>query len=53
MRQIRLDITRIKTGEVVRSVGPVPESRAERVLRGMLINLNRDEYFVKEVEVVK
>lgn len=51
MPQVRLDITEIKTGKVVRSVGPVPETRAERVLMFMLHNLNKDDYFIAEVKI--
>jgi hypothetical protein len=30
-------------------LGPMSEGRAERVLRGALINLDRDRYFVRSV----
>lgn len=40
-------VTRIGNGEVVHRVETSP-GRIDRVIGGMLINMNRDEYFVDE-----
>lgn len=44
-----VEIVNIKTDEVVKQMGPMPYRKAERVERGALINLNRDDYFVRTV----
>lgn len=45
-----VDITEIKTGEIVHSVNVTSkDDRAiEKIIRGMLINLNRDDFCVGE-----
>lgn len=47
-----VQIKSIETGEVVDQITkePVSQSSAERIQRGALINLNRDEYFVAIVD---
>lgn len=44
-----VEIVNVATSEVVKRMGPMSERKAERVERGALINLNRDEYFVRTV----
>lgn len=51
MGQVLLKIKDMETGEIVHTVGPVSEHKSERVLRGMLINLNRKKYCVVEEKV--
>lgn len=45
-----LEVVEIATGEVVKSVDVAGRDDwyVERVLRGMLTNLNREEFFVRE-----
>lgn len=45
-----LEITRAATGEVVESFNVTgdTERQVEHLLRGILINLNRDEFFVAD-----
>lgn len=45
-----VEIYNYHNGEVVETMGPMPESRAERVMNGALINLNHKEYSVRMVE---
>lgn len=47
-----LKITHKVTREVVKVIDVTcySEHKIEKILRGMLINLNRDEYFVDESE---
>jgi len=49
-----LYVRRLDTREIVHTVdvGNKSESQVERVLRGMLINMNTDEYFIDDDEVV-
>lgn len=37
-----------KTGEVVKSLGPMASTKADRVQRGMEINLNREDFRVTQ-----
>ncbi len=39
-------IKQISTGEVVETMGPMDEHRAERVTSGASINMNHEEYEV-------
>ena len=48
---IRLDVKEIATGKTVHSVGPMPRWKVEKVLRGMLIKMDTDRFFVDEREV--
>jgi hypothetical protein len=41
-----VDIIELETGEVVERMGPMGESHADRCERGVLINLNRDDFCV-------
>ena len=50
MRQIILKVKHISTGEIVKTLGPMSERKAEKVTMGLLINMNRDEYCVVEEE---
>lgn len=51
MKLILLKVKDIETGEIVHTVGPVAENRSDRVMIGMLTNMNRDKYCVIEEEV--
>jgi len=44
---------KVKTmdGEVVKDLGVMDERKAERVTRGLLINMDEDNFFVDEEEV--
>jgi len=50
--QFMVHIVRMSDGETVKEMGPMSESKAEKVHDGVLINLNTTEYFVaiKSVE---
>jgi len=50
---IRLTVKTFSDDEVVRDLGVMSESKAERVTRGLLINMNTDDYYVDEEEVVE
>jgi hypothetical protein len=40
-----------KTNESVKTMGPMTERKAERVERGLLINLDDENYYVQVVKV--
>ena len=44
-----VEVVRFDTMEVVKRLGPNPYRQAERVARGVEINLNHDEYFTRIV----
>lgn len=44
-----VEVRESATGECVKRLGPMHERKADKVERGMLINLNRDEYTVASV----
>lgn len=44
-----VEVVNARTAEVVKRMGPMDESKAERVERGVLINMNRDDYFTRIV----
>lgn len=44
-----VEIVRKSSGEVVNRMGPFTERVADRVERGVLINLNHDEYFTRVI----
>lgn len=45
----RVQIRRIGTDEVIKQSALFDEKKAERVERGMLINMNRDEFYTEIV----
>ena len=47
--QVWVRVVRTDTGEVVKELGPMSESRADRVERGLLINMDRDKYHTDQV----
>lgn len=49
--RVRVTVKEIKTGKVVRVVGTMRERKAERVERGLLRNINTEDYYV-DVEPV-
>ena len=51
MKQVMLKVRDMTTGEVVKTLGPIGEHKAEKVLMGMLRNMNTDRYCVDEEEV--
>lgn len=52
-RDPRIEVVEIATGEVVKTVKLSSSSArtAERVLRGMLVNMDRERFFAREVDV--
>lgn len=50
IEQYYVEIVNRKTGEVVKSIGPMSGRTADSVFVGALINLNHDEYELKMVE---
>lgn len=52
MKTIALEVVEMSSSEVVSriSVENKSEKQAELVLRGLLRNMNTDEFFVREVE---
>lgn len=47
MKRFYVEIVRVADGHVESRMGPMSGSKADRVERGALINLNRDEYVVR------
>lgn len=48
--QFYVEVVNAKTNEVSRRLGPMSESKADRVESGILINLNHEDYFTRIVE---
>jgi len=46
-----VEVVYAKTREPVKTLGPMTEQKAARVERGLLINLDDENYFVQTVEV--
>ena len=40
----------LRVEKIVKELGPMSESKADRVERGLLINLNTDEYYVSVID---
>jgi len=54
MRQVKVEVLRYADDgedEVVKTLGPMPESKATKVENGMNLNLNHDKYWTRQVEV--
>jgi len=47
--QVYVEIVHLATGDVVKRLGPMTTAKAMKVERGVLINLNHEEYFVRQV----
>ncbi len=45
-----VEVVAIKTGDVIKRMGPMLEREASRVEAGIEINLNHDEYYVRVVK---
>ncbi len=45
-----VEIVEFETGKVEKRMGPMGERQAERVERGVSVNLNHDDYFVRVVD---
>lgn len=45
MTDIYVKIIELGTDKVVRTIGPLSQSAADRVERGVLINLNHDKFY--------
>jgi hypothetical protein len=50
MKQVYVKIVETETGEVVERMGPMDEAKADRVERGALINMDRDNFHTRQVE---
>lgn len=49
-KQVYVEVIRWKGEEVMKRMGPMSEYRAEKVERGLLINMNRDDFGVRFVD---
>lgn len=49
MTRFHVEVRRIGTDEVVRSLGPMDERRAEKVERGLHINLDYERFYTEIV----
>ncbi len=54
-KEPRIEVVSIKTGEVVRTIklSSASARNAERVLRGLLVNMDMERFFAREVGVSK
>lgn len=50
VKQYCVQVVNTKTDAVVKKLGPMSEANAERVERGVLINLNHEEFHTEIVE---
>lgn len=50
-KQVRVTVKDFETRSVIQDLGVMSESRAEKVMMGLLINMNTENYFVDEEEV--
>jgi hypothetical protein len=46
-----VEVVDVKTREPVKRLGPMSERKADRVERGILMNLDDEKYFVQVVKV--
>lgn len=46
-----VEIRKVGTDEVIKRMGPHDEQSAERIERGVLINMNRDDFYTELVPV--
>jgi hypothetical protein len=47
--QVYVEVVKHDTNEVVNRMGPMSESKATRVERGVEINMDHEEFFVRTV----
>jgi len=47
--EVRVEIVQRATGEIVKELGPMSPRKADSVERGIEINLNHEQYFVRRV----
>ena len=55
MRQMRVEVLQYVDGgedEVVKTLGPMPESKAKKVEDGLNRNLNHESYWTRQVETL-
>lgn len=53
MKTYKVEVVEIKSREIVDTIGTgLSENQANKTLMGVLINLNREDYFVRIVEEV-
>lgn len=46
---VRVEIVQRSTGEVIKQLGPMSPRKADSVERGIEINMNQAEFFVRRV----
>lgn len=51
MSSYMVEVLEAKTRRVVKTLGPMSERKADRVERGILMNLDDENYYVQVVEV--
>ena len=49
-KQVYVEVVQMDNSQVVKRMGPMSEWKAEKVQSGLLINMNRDAYFVRIVD---
>lgn len=47
MADYYVEVRNLQTEEVIKRLGPMSERKAERVERGMLINMNHEDYYTQ------
>jgi hypothetical protein len=50
MKQVYVEIVETASGEILERMGPMEEAKADRVERGALINMDRDNFHTRQVE---
>lgn len=53
MRQVYVEVLERATGEIVERMGPMDEAKAERIERGVRINMNHADYKTRIVDTVR
>ncbi len=48
VEMVYVEIVNIKTNEVVKSMGPMSKSKADKIEGGVMINMNHEEYFTRQ-----
>lgn len=48
-RRIYVEVVSLTTGEVVKQIGPLSPTTADKVEGGVLINLNADQFYTRQV----
>ena len=47
--EVRVEVIKRDNGEIVKELGPMSPRKADSVERGIEINLNHEQYFVRRV----